>query len=177
MQVNTTSLEIGTHIRFECKTSPLKIANGRICVLTALIGAGADLVAHNDKRVRKLFAGKLANVPGHTLTVEVVDFPPGYKSDVHHHAGSVFAYVLTGRIRSQNSATGRPESTKQARRSSSRPEAIIWSPRIRAPANPQVCWLSTSQKTEQSSRGPVMPSDPLGADVRFYDFNQVVADT
>jgi hypothetical protein len=34
-------------------------------------------------------------VPGHTLTAEVVDFPPGYKSNVHHHAGSVFAYVLT----------------------------------------------------------------------------------
>jgi quercetin dioxygenase-like cupin family protein len=36
----------------------------------------------------------------------VVDYPPGGKSGIHHHAGSVFAYVLTGRIRSQNSATG-----------------------------------------------------------------------
>ena len=76
------------------------------CVLTALLGVGATLVAHGDERVRELFAGKLANVPGHTLTAEVVDYPPGGKSSVHHHAGSVFAYVLTGRIRSQNSATG-----------------------------------------------------------------------
>ncbi len=76
------------------------------CVLTALLGVGATLVAHGDERVRQLFAGKLANVPGHTLTAEVVDYPPGGKSSVHHHAGSVFAYVLTGRIRSQNSATG-----------------------------------------------------------------------
>jgi quercetin dioxygenase-like cupin family protein len=75
-------------------------------VLTALLGVGATLVAHGDERVRQLFAGKLANVPGHTLTAEVVDYPPGGKSSVHHHAGSVFAYVLTGRIRSQNSATG-----------------------------------------------------------------------
>jgi quercetin dioxygenase-like cupin family protein len=75
-------------------------------VLTALVGVGATLVGHNDERVRKLFAGKLANVPGHSLTAEVVDYPPGGKSSVHHHAGSVFAYVLTGRIRSQNSATG-----------------------------------------------------------------------
>ena len=75
-------------------------------VITALFGVGATLVAHNDERVRKLFTGKLANVPGHTLTAEVVDYPPGGKSIVHHHAGSVFAYVLTGRIRSQNSATG-----------------------------------------------------------------------
>jgi quercetin dioxygenase-like cupin family protein len=45
-------------------------------------------------------------VPGQTLTAEVVEFQPGEKSAAHHHAGSVFAYVLTGRIRSQNSATG-----------------------------------------------------------------------
>ena len=76
------------------------------CVLTAFLGVGATLIAHNDERVKKLFSGKLANVPGHSLTAEVVDYPPGGKSSVHHHAGSVFAYVLTGRIRSQNSATG-----------------------------------------------------------------------
>jgi len=76
------------------------------CVLAALLGTGATLVAQNDERVRKLFAGKLANVPGNTLTAEVVEYPPGGKSSVHHHAGSVFAYVLTGSIRSQNSATG-----------------------------------------------------------------------
>jgi quercetin dioxygenase-like cupin family protein len=45
-------------------------------------------------------------VPGHTLTAEVVTYPPAGNSSVHHHAGSVFAYVLTGRIRSQNSDTG-----------------------------------------------------------------------
>ena len=67
---------------------------------------GLPFKALAQKRERKLFEGKLANAPGQSLTAEVVDFPPGYKSDVHHHAGSVFAYVLTGRIRSQNSATG-----------------------------------------------------------------------
>ena len=76
------------------------------CVLAAFLGMGATLVAQNDEHVRKLFAGKLANVPGDTLTAEVVEYPPGGKSSVHHHAGSVFAYVLTGSIRSQNSATG-----------------------------------------------------------------------
>ena len=76
------------------------------CVLTALLGVGTTLVAQNDETVRKLFAGKLTNVPGQTLTAEVVEYPPGGKSTIHHHAGSVFAYVLTGRIRSQNSATG-----------------------------------------------------------------------
>jgi quercetin dioxygenase-like cupin family protein len=76
------------------------------CVLTALLGVGGTLVAHNEETVRKLFVGKLANVPGQTLTAEVVNYRAGGKSSIHHHAGSVFAYVLTGSIRSQNSATG-----------------------------------------------------------------------
>lgn len=83
------------------RTTPLTT-----CVLAALLGMGATLLAQNDERVRKLFAGKLANVPGNTLTAEVVEYSPGGKSSLHHHAGSVFAYVLTGSIRSQNSATG-----------------------------------------------------------------------
>jgi hypothetical protein len=46
-------------------------------VLAALLGMGATLVAQNDERVRNIFAGKLANVPGNTLTAEVVEYPPG----------------------------------------------------------------------------------------------------
>ena len=76
------------------------------CVLTTLVGTSGTLIAQLDETVTKLFAGKLANAPGQTMTAEVVKYPPGGKSTVHHHAGSVFAYVLTGRIRSQNSATG-----------------------------------------------------------------------
>lgn len=64
------------------------------------------MLKSKTESVRKLSAVKLPNVPGQTLTAKVVEYPPGGKSDVHHHAGSVFAYVLTGRIRSQNSATG-----------------------------------------------------------------------
>ena len=74
--------------------------------LAALLGVAATLVAQTGDRVRKVFAGKLPNSPGHTLTAEVVEYAPGQKSTVHHHAGSVLAYVLTGSIRSQNSATG-----------------------------------------------------------------------
>jgi quercetin dioxygenase-like cupin family protein len=36
----------------------------------------------------------------------VVSYAPGGRSPAHHHAGSVFAYVLSGAIRSENSATG-----------------------------------------------------------------------
>ena len=45
-------------------------------------------------------------MPSQTLTVLRVDYPPGGASQKHHHTGAVFAYVLTGYIRSQNSATG-----------------------------------------------------------------------
>ena len=82
------------------KTPPLA------CALAALLGVGATLGVQKHESVRKVSAVKLPNVPGQTLTAEVVEYPPGGKSSVHHHAGSVFAYILTGSIRSQNSATG-----------------------------------------------------------------------
>jgi quercetin dioxygenase-like cupin family protein len=82
------------------KTPPLA------CALAALLGVGAALGVQKHESVRKVSAVKLPNVPGQTLTAEVVEYSPGGKSSVHHHAGSVFVYVLTGSIRSQNSATG-----------------------------------------------------------------------
>ncbi len=39
--------------------------------------------------------------PGRTLTAVVVELPPGATSPSHHHAGTVFAYVLEGTVRSQ----------------------------------------------------------------------------
>ena len=50
----------------------------------------------------------MPNVPGKSLTAVIVDYPPDGASPPHHHAGSgfIFAYVLSGEIRSENSATG-----------------------------------------------------------------------
>ena len=48
----------------------------------------------------------LPKVPGKRITVTVVSYAPGQKSGSHHHPGSVVAYVLSGAIRSENSATG-----------------------------------------------------------------------
>lgn len=53
-----------------------------------------------------VFSQSLPNVPGQTLTAVLVTYPPGARSVRHHHAGSVLAYVLSGSIRSENSATG-----------------------------------------------------------------------
>ena len=75
---------------------------------------GADSAQTNDQRTRlglsdeeKLVITELLpNVPGKRITVTVVSYAPGQKSGQHHHPGSVVAYVLSGAIRSENSATG-----------------------------------------------------------------------
>lgn len=52
------------------------------------------------------FKEKLPNVPGKELTGVLVTYAPGGKSASHAHAGSVYAYVISGRVRSENSVTG-----------------------------------------------------------------------
>ena len=53
--------------------------------------------------VKQILNQKLPNVPGKTLTVVQVDYRPGGVSAPHRHpaSGFVFAYVLSGSIRSQ----------------------------------------------------------------------------
>ena len=57
-------------------------------------------------QAKPVFSEKLPNVPGKTLTGVLVKYVPGGKSASHAHAGSVYAYVLSGKIRSENSVTG-----------------------------------------------------------------------
>jgi quercetin dioxygenase-like cupin family protein len=88
----------------------------RIAALVVTTGVSAGLlVAHTTSKAATVAAGggervllsqKLANIPGQSLTAVVVSYPPGGKSPQHHHAGSVFAFVVSGEIRSMNSATG-----------------------------------------------------------------------
>ena len=84
----------------------------QLAVGIALLAVGAFLpgatsggnapTAEDD--VKLIRTEKLPN--GQTLTVVTVNYAPGGKSRRHHHAGSVFAYVLSGAVRSENSATG-----------------------------------------------------------------------
>lgn len=62
--------------------------------------------AHSSKAgeaIKPAFEHALPNVPGKTLTSVVVSYAPGGKSAAHTHSKSAFvwAYVLTGSIRSQ----------------------------------------------------------------------------
>src|SRR5690606_39244709 len=83
--------------------------NVTICAAAFAALAAAALpaaFAANDAQVSEVFSQALPNVPGNALTALVVRYEPGGKSAAHRHAGSVFAYVLSGAIRSENSATG-----------------------------------------------------------------------
>ena len=78
-----------------------------LVVGTLLAGATSGAKTREaDDDVKLVRTEKLANAPGQTLTAVTVNYAPGGKSRGHHHAGSVFAYVLSGAIRSENSATG-----------------------------------------------------------------------
>jgi quercetin dioxygenase-like cupin family protein len=81
-----------------------------VALTATLICGGAGLVravhANGAGHDHTVYSAQLPNVPGKTFTAIVVEYGPGGSSPAHRHAGSVFAYVLSGRIRSENSATG-----------------------------------------------------------------------
>jgi quercetin dioxygenase-like cupin family protein len=68
--------------------------------LAAVFFGSRPAMATGDQ-VQVVFSQKLPNVPGKTLTAVAVDYAPGGKTGPHHHAGVVFAYVVSGEIRSQ----------------------------------------------------------------------------
>jgi quercetin dioxygenase-like cupin family protein len=59
--------------------------------------------AHEWEQVNTVFEHAIPNIPGKSLIVQVVAYPPGGKSLSHRHAKSAFVYahVLSGAIRSQ----------------------------------------------------------------------------
>jgi len=83
-------------------TAAAFLAAGSLPGGTSSPAAGQDTGAE----VKPVAAEKLPNAPGKSITAVVVSYAPGGKSEKHHHAGSVLAYVLSGAIRSENSATG-----------------------------------------------------------------------
>ena len=75
-------------------------------ILAMTLASGVYSPAHAQSQAKVARSEKLPNVPGKSVTAVVVTFPPGTKSPPHHHAGSVLVYVLSGEVRSENSATG-----------------------------------------------------------------------
>jgi quercetin dioxygenase-like cupin family protein len=79
---------------------------GGACLGAVLLLASLAVPAGAARAEKPLLEEKLPNVLGKSLTAVVVRYGPGEKSSRHRHAGSVFVYVLSGAIRSENSATG-----------------------------------------------------------------------
>jgi quercetin dioxygenase-like cupin family protein len=76
-----------------------------LCVAVPLQVRG-DNPAGGSGHEKSLMSRGLPDVPGKELTAVVVNYGPGGKSAAHHHSGDVFAFVVSGSIRSENSATG-----------------------------------------------------------------------
>jgi quercetin dioxygenase-like cupin family protein len=89
------------------KRNLIMLATG-FALAAMLFGMPRLFAADEVKQVqaKPAFSEKLPNVPGKTLTGVLVQYAPGGKSASHAHAGSVYAYVLSGKIRSENSVTG-----------------------------------------------------------------------
>jgi quercetin dioxygenase-like cupin family protein len=66
---------------------------------------------------------KLPNVPGKSLTLALVDFPPNGYTPRHRHPGSVAAFVIKGTLRSQ--LEGEPAETYTVGRSWFEPPGAI----------------------------------------------------
>jgi quercetin dioxygenase-like cupin family protein len=84
------------------RTSRLIVA----CWIAGYILLGLDSAVLANGHEKFVGVESLPNVPGKSITAIVVHYAGGEKSPAHRHAGSVLAYVLTGSIRSENSATG-----------------------------------------------------------------------
>jgi quercetin dioxygenase-like cupin family protein len=58
------------------------------------------------RALESVLAEKLSIADGKVLTAQIVHYPPGGASKSHHHDADVFAFVLSGKIRSQTEGGG-----------------------------------------------------------------------
>jgi quercetin dioxygenase-like cupin family protein len=77
-----------------------------VCLSLVFTGIplGASFASAQDmEHVRVVFDHAIPNIAGKKMVAVAVTYPPGGKSSAHHHAPSAFiyAYVLSGTIRSQ----------------------------------------------------------------------------
>lgn len=88
------------------RTYSITLATTALALTAAIVSLPIAAHETGDETVQPVISTKLPNVPGKSLSAALVTYPPGGKSGKHHHAGSVFAFVVSGSIRSENSATG-----------------------------------------------------------------------
>jgi quercetin dioxygenase-like cupin family protein len=80
------------------------VVSGLAALALASADAGyAQSGGNHGVAVKPVFSEKMANVPGKTMSVVTVEYQPGGGSAPHRHpaSGMVFAYVISGAVRSQ----------------------------------------------------------------------------
>jgi len=80
----------------------MKTSSFGLIAMAVLLGVSPAL-PQNSEQVKRVFEHAIPNTAGKSMVAVVVTYPPGGKSRSHHHASSAFiyAYVLSGAIRSQ----------------------------------------------------------------------------
>ncbi len=101
LHLSHTPFRIPYIIEHRSRTATIALSLLVCCAL-----AGLAQHSKNETQVDTVFTAKLPNVLGQSITLQKVSYRPGGKSPAHSHSGSVLAYVLSGSIRSENSATG-----------------------------------------------------------------------
>ena len=67
-----------------------------------ILAAGAHDAGAQSESAAPRMQVPIANLPGQTFTSAIVTFPPGAKAAPHRHGDAfVYAYVLSGSVRSQ----------------------------------------------------------------------------
>lgn len=87
------------YLTARCRPPVCIVAMAALCVIAA--GAVARAVDVQDAREVPAMEQPLPNLPGNSVTAVVVQLAPGARVPSHHHAGFVFAHVLSGTVRSQ----------------------------------------------------------------------------
>jgi quercetin dioxygenase-like cupin family protein len=75
-----------------------------VCVALGVLALAVTFASAQDQeQVKVVFRHAIPNVEGKSMVAVIVSYPPGAKSQAHHHAPSsfIYAYVLSGSIRSQ----------------------------------------------------------------------------
>lgn len=70
---------------------------GTACIMLLAWAASNSFAAEEHA----LLSAPLTQAPGHQLRAITVTYAPGQSSSPHKHGGDVFAYVLSGHVRSQ----------------------------------------------------------------------------
>ncbi|MPY75556.1 MAG: cupin domain-containing protein [Alphaproteobacteria bacterium] len=98
-----TIAAIGHHLlTTSAPVSPVARPQGAHIHMQSDAAGGSGAAAARPTTVAKpVSCEKLPHVPGKSITTMVVEFPPNAYSPAHRHPGSVTAYVLKGKVRSQ----------------------------------------------------------------------------